>query len=77
MSIFGIVENTHGQDSGTDRMEQRYVKDSIEADLADRMVFIGGPRQVGKTTLALSLLEGQQDESSEVVLVCRTGRRLS
>jgi len=58
-------------------MEQRYVKDSIEADLADRMVFIGGPRQVGKTTLALSLLEGQQDESSEVVLVCRTGRRLS
>ena len=49
-------------------MEQRYIKDSIEADLADRMVFIGGPRQVGKTTLALSLLEGQQDESSPAYL---------
>jgi len=49
-------------------MEQRYIKDSIEADLADRMVFVGGPRQVGKTTLALSLLEGQQDESSPAYL---------
>ena len=50
------------------RMEQRYIKDGIEADLADRMVFIGGPRQVGKTTLALSLLTGQQDESSPAYL---------
>ena len=49
-------------------MEQRYVGDSIEADLADRMVFIGGPRQVGKTTLALSLLDGEQDESSPAYL---------
>ncbi len=49
-------------------MQQRYVKDNIEADLADRMVFIGGSRQVGKTTLALSLLEGQQDESSPAYL---------
>ena len=49
-------------------MEQRYVKDSIEADLADRMVFVGGTRQVGKTTLALSLLEGRQDESSPAYL---------
>lgn len=49
-------------------MEQRYLKDSIEADLADRMVFIGGPRQVGKTTLALSLLEGLRDESSPAYL---------
>ena len=49
-------------------MEQRYIKDSIEADLADRMVFVGGPRQVGKTTLALSLLTGQQDESSPAYL---------
>ena len=42
--------------------------DSIEADLADRMVFIGGPRQVGKTTLALSLLGGGRDESSPAYL---------
>jgi len=26
-------------------------------DLGEKMVFLGGPRQVGKTTLALSLLE--------------------
>ena len=49
-------------------MEQRYVKNSIEADLAHRMVFIGGPRQVGKTTLGLSLLDGDQDESSPAYL---------
>lgn len=35
----------------------RYLKPSIEEDLPDRMVFLGGPRQVGKTTLALSFLE--------------------
>lgn len=31
----------------------RYLKPSISDDLKKRMVFIGGPRQVGKTTLAL------------------------
>ena len=49
-------------------MRPRYVKNNIEADLADRMVFIGGPRQVGKTTLALSLLDPDQDESSPAYL---------
>ena len=49
-----MAENTHAPMGEVGGMEQRYVKDSIEADLADRMVFIGGPRQVGKTTLALS-----------------------
>ncbi len=49
-------------------MKARYLIDSIEADLADRMVFIGGPRQVGKTTLALSLLGGGRDESSPAYL---------
>ncbi len=49
-------------------MDKRYVKDSIEADLGDRMVFIGGPRQVGKTTLALSLLGPGRDESSPAYL---------
>ena len=49
-------------------MEPRYIKDGIEADLANRMVFIGGPRQVGKTTLALSLLDRGQDESSPAYL---------
>ncbi len=38
----------------------RYLEKSIDQDLNDKMVFLGGPRQVGKTTLALSLLDGQK-----------------
>lgn len=34
----------------------RYLADSIRSDLDHKMVFLGGPRQVGKTTLALTLL---------------------
>ena len=37
-----------------------YVK-SIKKDLLQKMVFLGGPRQVGKTTLACSLLENYHD----------------
>jgi predicted AAA+ superfamily ATPase len=36
---------------------ERYLKAAISEDLGEKMVFMGGPRQVGKTTLALSLLE--------------------
>jgi hypothetical protein len=35
---------------------RRYLTHAIEADLAEKMVFLSGPRQVGKTTLALALL---------------------
>ena len=49
-------------------MEPRYLRDSVQADLADRMVFVGGPRQVGKTTLAVSLLGEGQSESSPAYL---------
>lgn len=35
---------------------RRYLHDAIEADLADKMVFISGARQVGKTTLALAVV---------------------
>ena len=35
---------------------ERYLKTSVEQDLAERMVFVGGPRQVGKTTFALTFL---------------------
>ncbi len=49
-------------------MQPRYIKDSVEADLATKMVFVGGPRQVGKTTFALSLLDGNQNESSSAYL---------
>lgn len=34
----------------------RYLRDDVTAALHSKMAFIGGPRQVGKTTLALSLL---------------------
>lgn len=35
---------------------KRYLAQPIRADLQEKMVFVGGPRQVGKTTLALQLL---------------------
>jgi uncharacterized protein len=41
----------------------RYLSPSIEEDLRHKMVFVGGPRQVGKTTLALRLLGPNADES--------------
>jgi len=36
----------------------RYLRPQIERDLSKKMVFVAGPRQVGKTTLARSLDEG-------------------
>jgi hypothetical protein len=35
---------------------RRYLQSAIQRALERRMAFVGGPRQVGKTTLALSLL---------------------
>jgi hypothetical protein len=35
---------------------ERYLRPEVSAALQRKMAFIGGPRQVGKTTLALSLL---------------------
>ena len=35
----------------------RYLYPHIKNDLSEKMVFIGGPRQVGKTTLSLQFLE--------------------
>ncbi len=37
--------------------KDRYLKIYIEEFLAEKMVFLGGPRQVGKTTLCLSFLK--------------------
>lgn len=37
-------------------MKKRYLQDQILKDLKKKMVFISGPRQVGKTTLAKSLI---------------------
>lgn len=36
--------------------EQRYLTEFVIEDLAEKMVFVGGPRQVGKTTLARELV---------------------
>ncbi|MCD4749601.1 MAG: ATP-binding protein [Thermoanaerobaculales bacterium] len=40
----------------TTSIHARYIRQSVLEDLLERMVFVGGPRQVGKTTFALSLL---------------------
>jgi hypothetical protein len=37
-------------------IRHRYLSDSVREDLKTRMVFIGGPRQVGKTTFAITFL---------------------
>ena len=36
-------------------MRHRYLLSQVRQDLIRKMVFVVGPRQVGKTTLALSL----------------------
>ena len=38
------------------KIYRRYIKDAVDEDLKTRMVFVGGPRQVGKTTFALTFL---------------------
>lgn len=35
--------------------KERYIRDQVIEDLANKMVFIGGPRQVGKTTFSQSI----------------------
>lgn len=39
----------------------RYLEPFIREDLKEKMVFVGGPRQVGKTTLAFHLLGGANE----------------
>lgn len=45
----------------------RYLQEFVQQDLVEKMVFVGGPRQVGKTTFALSLLD-QGDEKHPAYL---------
>ena len=40
---------------------ERALKSLVEADLVEKMVFVGGPRQVGKTTLSLSFLPNRSE----------------
>jgi predicted AAA+ superfamily ATPase len=39
-----------------EKIYKRYINDSVDDDLKTKMVFVGGPRQVGKTTFALTFL---------------------
>jgi len=38
------------------KIQTRYLKKPVKEDLQNKMVFVGGPRQVGKTTFALTFL---------------------
>jgi hypothetical protein len=38
------------------KIYKQYINDSVDEDLKNKMVFVGGPRQVGKTTFALTFL---------------------
>jgi predicted AAA+ superfamily ATPase len=40
---------------------KRYLTEPIRQDLQEKMILLGGPRQVGKTTLALSLIPGADE----------------
>ncbi len=40
---------------------KRYLHEKIAQDLEKKMVILGGPRQVGKTTLSLSLIDGADE----------------
>src|SRR3990167_3423861 len=40
-------------------LTSRYIEAQARSDLARKMVFVSGPRQVGKTTLAMRLLGGR------------------
>ena len=44
-------------------MITRYLSSAIDKDLEKKMVFIGGPRQVGKTTLGLSFLDSSDENN--------------
>jgi len=42
------------------RTGKRYLFDNVKKSLQEKMVFVGGPRQVGKTTLAFQLLGAEK-----------------
>jgi len=41
---------------------RRYLEEHVHDDLAEKMVFVSGPRQVGKTTLALRLIGARDSQ---------------
>lgn len=54
----------------------RYLKNQVQDDLLEKMVFVGGPRQVGKTTLAKQFIRSDKqylnwDKESDRLLILR------
>ena len=47
-----------------DLAKHRYITDECVSDLTEKLVFVGGPRQVGKTTLARYILGERASESA-------------
>ncbi len=41
-------------------MKKRYLEKAVIEDLKTKMVFLGGPRQVGKTTFSLAIIKTEQ-----------------
>ncbi|MCL4427897.1 MAG: AAA family ATPase, partial [Deltaproteobacteria bacterium] len=44
-------------------IKERYITEDILNDLKEKMVFVGGPRQVGKTTMSLYIADNYYDKS--------------
>jgi predicted AAA+ superfamily ATPase len=42
-------------------MRIRYLEEQMRRDLQEKMVFLSGPREVGKTTLAKTFRSGEGD----------------
>jgi predicted AAA+ superfamily ATPase len=45
-----------------EKIHKRYIGRPVEEDLRSKMVFVGGPRQVGKTTFALTFLSEHSEK---------------
>ena len=47
-----MIDNLQENDIICTMLKKRYLTELIYEELAAKMIFLGGPRQVGKTTLA-------------------------
>ncbi len=57
-------------------IKKRYLTKFVVEDLAEKMVFIGGPRQVGKTTIARDLIAKQFHQSGYYNWDSKSDRRM-
>jgi predicted AAA+ superfamily ATPase len=49
------------------KLQLRYVEPVIISDLARKMVFLAGPRQSGKTTIAKKLLKDFRQDNGAII----------